>query len=484
MRRIEAQDTESRQIAHSTLTWVANAKRLLTAAELQTALAIEPDTKFLDDDNILAIDIILSVCAGLVILDEQLSVVRLVHYTTQEYFYSIQSQQFPRAQTEITQSLLTFLAFNSTRTFFHGHYDISDYPPLFLYSQYCLAHAAGQPEGILKDMVIDFLVWIVRNSVWNTVWCVWGSSQPWGYSLLPQKLSVLWIAVAANLVQTAKFLLVAATHSQPLCQEIIVAAYYGYLQMVQLLVEYGAPMNGPHGLYRGPLNVASSEGHLILVEWLIKNGANVNAERSITGTVLQAASYYGHTSIAQLLIAHAANVNAEGGPHGNALSAASCAGHLDIVQLLIEHGADVNAHDRQYESALQAAASKGHKEVVQLLIEHGANVNLGIKSNALHEASSKGQESIVQLLLEHGANVNIWGGLYGNALQAASSCGHEVIVRFLIEHGAKVNMPGRYNRRALKAAYYYKNIVQVLIENGAKWSDEEEEVEAGRVYDL
>ncbi|KAJ6574620.1 hypothetical protein B0H19DRAFT_935198, partial [Mycena capillaripes] len=88
MRRIKEQNKESRNTAYSTLTWVANAKRPLTALELRTALAIEPGTKALDEDNMLDIDIILSVCAGLIIVDEQVSVVRLVHYTTQEYLES------------------------------------------------------------------------------------------------------------------------------------------------------------------------------------------------------------------------------------------------------------------------------------------------------------------------------------------------------------------------------------------------------------
>ncbi|KAJ7046349.1 hypothetical protein C8F04DRAFT_988023, partial [Mycena alexandri] len=83
MKRIEDQSEEDRKIAHSALMWVANAKRLLRVSEIRMALAIEPEARQLDEDNILDIELILSVCAGLVIVDEQLSVVRLVHYTTQ-----------------------------------------------------------------------------------------------------------------------------------------------------------------------------------------------------------------------------------------------------------------------------------------------------------------------------------------------------------------------------------------------------------------
>ncbi|KAF8180051.1 hypothetical protein K438DRAFT_1420021, partial [Mycena galopus ATCC 62051] len=112
MQRIEAQTEEDRKTAHSTLIWVANAKRPLQVSEITAALAIEPGMKHLEKDNILDIQIILSVCAGLVIMDEQLKVVRLVHYTLQEYWGKIQALKFPDAQTEITHTLLTYLAFD------------------------------------------------------------------------------------------------------------------------------------------------------------------------------------------------------------------------------------------------------------------------------------------------------------------------------------------------------------------------------------
>ena len=98
IQRINAQSEEDRKTARSTITWVANAKRPLTIAELQVALAVEPGMRQLDEENLMDIDIILSVCAGLVIVDKGSSVVRLVHYTTQEYLDSVQAWLFPDAQ--------------------------------------------------------------------------------------------------------------------------------------------------------------------------------------------------------------------------------------------------------------------------------------------------------------------------------------------------------------------------------------------------
>ncbi|KAJ6524737.1 hypothetical protein B0H19DRAFT_841926, partial [Mycena capillaripes] len=112
MKRIEDQSEEDRTTAHSAIIWVANAKRPLTVEELRVALAVEPGARQLNEDNFLDIETILSVCAGLVIVEKESSVVRLVHYTTQEYLDSIQARLFPDAQTEITCTLLTFLNFD------------------------------------------------------------------------------------------------------------------------------------------------------------------------------------------------------------------------------------------------------------------------------------------------------------------------------------------------------------------------------------
>jgi hypothetical protein len=202
MKQIEEQDEEAKNIAHSTLTWIANAKRPLTALELQTALAIEPGSKSLDKENILAIEVILSVCAGLVIMDDQLSVVRLVHHTTQEYLDRIQLEIFPNAQTEITRSLLTYLAFDLGSSINSSYSTNDSLPPLFLYSQYCLAHATGPPEDLVRGMILKFLAQVAewtrqRRDKWGT--------QPWNYSDWPKQPSALWVAAAANLVKTCGF---------------------------------------------------------------------------------------------------------------------------------------------------------------------------------------------------------------------------------------------------------------------------------------
>jgi ankyrin repeat protein len=481
MKRIEEQNEEDRHIAHSALIWVVNARRPLTVAELRVALAVEPGAQELDDDNLLDIEIILAVCAGLVIVDEQLSVVRLVHYTAQEYFESIQPQRFPDAQTEITRTLLTFLSFDCSMN--SSWVYSQDLPPLVEYSQYCLMHAIGPPEIALRNMILEFhgldLCW--KNTIgWGWV------SPPWNSVDFPSQPSALWIAAAANLLETAKFLLKEApTPQHSDSPEISVASYYGHLQMVELLVEHSANVNAQGGHFGHALQAASFNGHIDVVQLLMEHGVNVDAQGGEYQSALQAASCNGHIDIVQLLMEHGANVNVQGGQYGSALQAASVNGHMDIVQLLIEHDADVNMQGREFGNALQAALYNGHMDIVQLLIQHGSHVNVqgGEHRSALQAASINGHIESIQFLIDQGAEVNVLGGEYGSTLQAASYYGHIDIVQLLIKHGADVSAQGGKYGSALKAALYrepddnqpliqrLETVAQLLRDNGALEED-------------
>ncbi|KAJ7200212.1 hypothetical protein GGX14DRAFT_342912, partial [Mycena pura] len=146
MERIDEQSQDDKELAYLTLTWVANAKRLLSVRELQEALAIEPDTTTLDSDNMLDISIALSVCAGLVTVDQTASVVRLIHHTTQDYLNGIQPQRFPVAQTEITSRFLTYFGFEEFSTLPKKKDEQDELileHPLLGYGQYWLSHAVG-----------------------------------------------------------------------------------------------------------------------------------------------------------------------------------------------------------------------------------------------------------------------------------------------------------------------------------------------------
>ncbi|KFZ19348.1 hypothetical protein V502_03701, partial [Pseudogymnoascus sp. VKM F-4520 (FW-2644)] len=116
--RIEGQLPEESARAKRVLSWITYAERQLTTKELSHALAVEAGESELDEDNILEIEDMISVCAGLVAVDEESDVIRLVHYTTQEYFERVREAWNPKAQEEIASTCLTYLSYH---TFDTGH---------------------------------------------------------------------------------------------------------------------------------------------------------------------------------------------------------------------------------------------------------------------------------------------------------------------------------------------------------------------------
>ncbi|KAJ7157775.1 hypothetical protein C8R46DRAFT_416452 [Mycena filopes] len=374
MRRIDTQSEGDKQIAQAVLTWVTHAKEVLSVEDLRVALAIEPGTKELDDDDLLDIETILGVCAGLIIVDEHLSVVRLVHYTTQEYMDSISLERFPGAQTKITQTLLTFLSFDSIWNLITGGYQIRELelPPLLRYCQYCLRHAAREPEkdSELQPMLLKF---ICQLSLWlgfaQRFW------DQWSWLRRPEEQFPLLVAATANLLDIAGVLIEQGQYSKDMEEELVEASARGHYDMVKLLANSGANVNAQGGWYGNALQAAARKGDKEVMQLLIEHGADVNAQGGKCGNALQAAAVEGSKEVVQLLIEHGADVNAQGGKCGTALQAAAHMGSKELVQLLIDHGADVNAQGGGFGNALQAAARRWHKEVVQLLIDHGANVN-------------------------------------------------------------------------------------------------------------
>lgn len=76
--RIKAQQQEDRELAEKVLSWVCFACRPLTVVELQHAVAVEEGDTDLELDALTDEETLLSVCAGIVAIDTESNIVRLV----------------------------------------------------------------------------------------------------------------------------------------------------------------------------------------------------------------------------------------------------------------------------------------------------------------------------------------------------------------------------------------------------------------------
>ena len=96
IKRIREQEKGSSNLAIATLSWISLAVKPFSLSELQCTLSIEQGDTVMDEDKFVDQETLSSVRAGLIIVDHESSVVRLAHYTTQQYFESRKELLFPR----------------------------------------------------------------------------------------------------------------------------------------------------------------------------------------------------------------------------------------------------------------------------------------------------------------------------------------------------------------------------------------------------
>jgi ankyrin repeat protein len=246
------------------------------------------------------------------------------------------------------------------------------------------------------------------------------------------------------------------------------AAQQGHLQLVELLIAKGAPVDerSHDGSNRTPLHLAASANQIDTVTLLLEKGADINARckgarykrwnaltfasfnnhKSMVELLIQKgaavktialwhAVYKGHKDIAELLLANGAVVDIPGKKHWGPLHVAVERGRPEIVQLLLEHGADVNrvAYGKTPLSAM-IYWKRDHKEITRLLLTHGAEVNAidSYRESALHQAARNGLTGTAALLLEKGAELDMINDLKQTPLDIADRKGHKAVVRLLL----------------------------------------------------
>lgn len=93
-----------------TLKWVTYAKRPLRAAELQHGISVNPESKDIDENDLIEVPRLISFCGGILAFEEESGLVRLVHYTTQKYLETYFRSMDANAEIGIT--CLRYLSFS------------------------------------------------------------------------------------------------------------------------------------------------------------------------------------------------------------------------------------------------------------------------------------------------------------------------------------------------------------------------------------
>ena len=191
---------------------------------------------------------------------------------------------------------------------------------------------------------------------------------------------------------------------------IHIASHYGWDDVIDRLIEYGAAADRKDAQGETPLHKASASGWPSTVAKLIGYGLSINDTNKFDETPLHRASFFGSYRAISELMRHgaAAGVNNRDKFGDTALHKASMLGSTPAINTLCRHGALVDVKDQNGETPLHKASASRRVLAVRTLIKHGANVGEKDRSGetALHKASSSESIRMIKVLIEHGAVVN------------------------------------------------------------------------------
>jgi ankyrin repeat protein len=159
-------------------------------------------------------------------------------------------------------------------------------------------------------------------------------------------------------------------------------AYEGLVEMVSLLLEFGANCNATTNNGVSALSLAAERGHCDVVRQLVQHGARLSQVDNGGSSALLYASQAGNLNVVGYLLSCDWPTDGFDGELSlaeaaqQALIVAAGQGHAQILEFLLDMAeVRVNLSDSlRGHTALTAAATAGHLEICRILVHRGANV--------------------------------------------------------------------------------------------------------------
>jgi ankyrin repeat protein len=449
IKRIESQPEKRRDWARRVLSWVLHAHRPLTCGEIRHALAIKLGEYQIDPESLPYLGEIVSFCAGLVTLDYQNNVIQFVHYTTKQYFESVQERYgwTRNAPVEISKLCLTYISFKSFASGFTP--DDESFEKRMTENSFLdyAAHCWGyHVRDVQKDSQIRKLA----------------------KSFLQHPLLTSSIGQAMFAQAEARFRSHGYSQHAPRMTGLHLAAVFGLdVLLSDLLSENQSDVDERDSHNQTPLYLAALRGHEKVVRLLLERDADVGAKESEERTALHMSAANEHDKVMLLLLQHKADVDIKDKWGWTALHRAAINKHETAVRHLLKYKTNIDAKDNGGRTVLHRVAERGYKSVVGLLLKHKAGINIKDDRGRtpLHEAAEQGHEIVVTQLLEHKADVNAKDNDKWTALHIAAANGHEKAASELLSYEANIKARDKWERTALhiSAENGYEEVTRLLL---------------------
>ncbi|KAH6894763.1 hypothetical protein BKA70DRAFT_1160657 [Coprinopsis sp. MPI-PUGE-AT-0042] len=414
--RILAQAPKQSNLAKLVLLWITHADGEMTIDTLRLAVATCPETYAFEPKRMVPEALLLSVCCGLVSVDEKTRLVRLIHYTTRDAILPRILDLFPVPHALLRHVCIAYVTQCGFQNYIEKHNGQDQ---------------LHDPRTLLRNDAL--LGYAYRSWAHHTRQC--GHYTP-------------ITSAAADLVVNCKSYPLDDAGRVDFGGPLHVAAFYGLEDLIPLAAQVHSSNSRTTNFGESPLILAARRGHLACAKALLSlPGIDVNLCTTHSQNALMVAASYGHIECVQLLAeVPGIDINAADVLSNAALMRAAEAGHTEIVKLFVAlPGIEVNTLDSYGWTALMHAVGGGHTEVVKELLgvpeidvnqatyHRSSFADLEEQSTALILAARKGHINIVKQLLEVPViNVNTVSRSGKTALSWALTKGHEAVVDLLL----------------------------------------------------
>ena len=444
--RIKGQGEEKARLGMAALMWISHSERPLKAEELCHALAVEIGSPNLDIDNVPSIGTLLACCQGLVVVEKEVSTVRLIHLTLQEYLRA-HPNLFGAAHSTMAETCLSHLNSHQVKAFSTSPSpDLRDTPFLEYSSLYWGVHAKRDLSDCAKQLALKLFDGYDRHI---------------SARILLEAQETHWDTIDFN--------------EPSLFSGLHCASFFGIVEIVACLVELGGcDINQMDFTGNTPLHWAAWNGHERVVKTLLGRDRLSSDKPDNSGRIpLHHAAWRGHEGVVKMLLGRD-GVNPETlDENGRTpLRFAASAGREGVVKMLLELD-DVNPDrpDNEGQTPLWWASFNGHEEVVKILLRRD-DVDPNKPDNngrtSLFIAACYGNRGVVRILLgRDDINPDKPDNEGQTPLWWAAFNGYEEVVKILLERdGVNPDIPDNNSRTPLFIATFYghEGVVKTLLE--------------------
>lgn len=236
-------------------------------------------------------------------------------------------------------------------------------------------------------------------------------------------------------------------------KKLLEAARNGDDDEVRQLMQNGAPFT-TDWLGTSPLHLAAQYGHLSTVKVLLQAGISRDARTKVDRTPLHIAAAEGHANIVDVLIRNGASINARDMLEMTSLHWAMEHNRQDVADLLIKNGADLYAYSKFGKTPFDIALEKNNPVLLILLQEamqeqsrtmtsDGETITVSsphyiFTSGEIDASGSVGDSSVQQVMENGGQRVItiVTDGVHLEDLQTTDHIRHPLLVT--IQNGEQV----------------------------------------------